>query len=511
MKYLVRIETPSVKKYVFATNQLKEIRGASALLEKLNQEECEKLAKKCNGLIFYLGGGSGLICFENQEQAKIFKAQLEKLYFERTGMSLVQVVGIDYDDNEEIGVQREWLNNKLGNTPPLQPYEQLLSTVKVVCNSCHRYPALDVRSYEGEEKKRICGICKKKIDVMREKSDLYYTQGFTAYISKKKKQIVSWEPPQSFLEIGNACRNRNGYIGLIYADGNQMGRVLDLIDSEKRGTNNLAEIADAYNHFSKLLNQTLQNAVYEALYVTLSEEFIFERKSQVTSEILFQGGDDLLFACPADQALSIGIEIAKNFENNPEMRQHGMSLSLGILIAQSHLPIHTMLHQAEQLLKSAKKRSFWLEKNANELKGAIDFAVVTASTARELEYVRKEEWELDTDQDTQTKLTARPYSIEELENLLSWIRRLKTNEISVGRLSQLETACRVSKAQGNLAWYSLLGRMHPQQRKVMSEVLRAFGANKEDNPLWTRRKGEGKEFDYTVINDILEIYPFLAK
>jgi hypothetical protein len=45
-EYLVVMGIPSIKKYVFDTDRLKEIRGASALLDDLNRNGIEKFLKE---------------------------------------------------------------------------------------------------------------------------------------------------------------------------------------------------------------------------------------------------------------------------------------------------------------------------------------------------------------------------------------------------------------------------------------------------------------------------------
>ncbi len=45
-QHLVVLDVPGIKKYVFGTNRLVEIRGGSALIEQLNSEDAPKLLKE---------------------------------------------------------------------------------------------------------------------------------------------------------------------------------------------------------------------------------------------------------------------------------------------------------------------------------------------------------------------------------------------------------------------------------------------------------------------------------
>ena len=70
-KYLVVTGVPSIKKYVFGTDQLKEIRGASALLEDLTRYRIIEYLKKCPQLEIepvFVGGGAGQFIIDAKEE-----------------------------------------------------------------------------------------------------------------------------------------------------------------------------------------------------------------------------------------------------------------------------------------------------------------------------------------------------------------------------------------------------------------------------------------------------------
>ena len=50
-QYLVVTDTPGIKKYVFGTDALAEIRGASALLDRLNRAETTRTLSQCLGQV----------------------------------------------------------------------------------------------------------------------------------------------------------------------------------------------------------------------------------------------------------------------------------------------------------------------------------------------------------------------------------------------------------------------------------------------------------------------------
>ncbi len=508
MPYFVRFDTPSVKKYVFATKSLKEIRGASAILENLTHEDARKVINETKGEIFYLSGGSGLIMFNHETAAKDFASRLPQVFFQRTITAQVKIASKEFKESTPFAEVRAQLNTLLATTPPIAPIGVSLSPATPLCSACKANPVKKLHDFDADSSESLCEACLKKIDHMKKRKDkishLPYLLGIAKHTNQK---TATWNPPESLATVGEACETRKGYVGLIYADGNQMGRALErLEDHQPEDILQFQEIAEKYREFSQNLKNALEDAVYSSIMEAHPEGVIDEEGiTQFASEILFLGGDDLLLVCPADHALAIGAKIAQKFEDTASIKKKGMSLSVGILIAQSQIPIYTMQAQAEQLLKSAKKHSFWLDKKDASSRAAIDFSVLTTSSAQDLSDSRESEWQLKDG----TWLTGRPYSVQGILNLIDWAKRMRDEKISVGRLSQLQAACRISKAQGNLALFSLLGRMEPHKRDVMMQIFREAGAGSYEQPMWTMKPRWGQKTPYTVINDILEIFPFI--
>ena len=90
---LVALDTDHIKQYVFATDKLKEIRGASSLLDRLNRGVMPTLAKSYSGVMIYANGGSGLFLI-NSAKAVEFGIQVQHEYRRLTtgGASVTYVV-----------------------------------------------------------------------------------------------------------------------------------------------------------------------------------------------------------------------------------------------------------------------------------------------------------------------------------------------------------------------------------------------------------------------------------
>lgn len=110
-KFIVAIETVKIKEFLFSTNKLKVIRGASYLLDYLNQVEVPKIIKKDNRVeekdIIYVGAGNAKFFVEKDDKdeaekivKEIIKEVKDKYEIEAPG---VKVVGISkiYEENSD--------------------------------------------------------------------------------------------------------------------------------------------------------------------------------------------------------------------------------------------------------------------------------------------------------------------------------------------------------------------------------------------------------------------------
>src|SRR5438094_7390130 len=85
-RFLVALDTNHIKQYVFATDKLKEIRGASSILDALNRRAMIHLAQEGGAETIYANGGSGQFLINGDEEtARKFGQRIQQAYRERTG------------------------------------------------------------------------------------------------------------------------------------------------------------------------------------------------------------------------------------------------------------------------------------------------------------------------------------------------------------------------------------------------------------------------------------------
>ena len=132
-KFIVAIETVKIKEFLFSTNKLKVIRGASYLLDYLNQVEVPKILDK-NGVkeenIIYIGAGNAKFFVEKDDKdeaekivKEIIKEVKEKYEKEAPGAKVVGVyVETRYEKGKKSGEGKEVWNDldKLGELTAIE-------------------------------------------------------------------------------------------------------------------------------------------------------------------------------------------------------------------------------------------------------------------------------------------------------------------------------------------------------------------------------------------------------
>lgn len=285
-QFLVVIETQRVKGYLFASPILRETRGASLLLDRLNRSQTKEILSATSGEEVYLGGGSGRVLFSTEKEAKDFAQNVRALYQRETANARVSVEVVERLDEDKSfpdwiarGV-RESQKNKLARAEvvPLVAGRWIRP-----CTSCGVAPAEKDPPEDVQGTHNLCFSCWKKRyavadfyrDIKRNrnariplnKSKLksewphFVLSTLVEEIEKrfgKEKQMLV---PQDFNQIADHSRPRN-YIGFIYADGNRMG---ETIKSMGKQFPDDEDAKQAYKAFSAITDKATRDAAVQAV------------------------------------------------------------------------------------------------------------------------------------------------------------------------------------------------------------------------------------------------------
>jgi len=555
-KFLVLLDTDRIKDYVFATNKLREIRGASAILDELNLESTYQVLKaefgegnyeKENGewkynskpiededdniywQVMFLGGGSGKILFAEGNKAREFCRRIQEIYREKTdnAASITAVVVPQlsgecckhwiYRGEKELHKQKDSkclrvqpLTNhyfKICESTGLFPAEEISRSDKIlICRASFqkRKAAKQSRSYFAKFQK---WLIEQQDETLRAK----WKKLIETDISDEEKWVKLL--PEDLGSIGSFS---NGYVGFIYADGNRMGERLAELDKP-----------DKYRDFSDAVKNGIQEAMFQTLAEHLGKDFK-QNQEHIPFEILLLGGDDLMVVVPANKAVEIARDFCEDFKLlTPYRTESGeetnVSICAGVLITHVNYPIHRMIDHAEDLLKSAKELSY---KKYRETKAdnkpekdwevnAVDFMVLKGALLQDVKEMRSSELSYSSDAHpgySDLILYQRPYNIDKLNELINWIRRFKKSGFPRNKLKSMYESLYRGKGQATLDCLLITSRL-PQftdggesPRKVMLDFWKEDGL--EPFP-WKPGEVNGKYV--TPFLDLIELYDFIEE
>lgn len=491
--WMVSFDTDRIKDYIFATNSLREIRGASAILLEI---EKQRPAEFDNAKKIYGEGGGGAYFAENEESADALVKKIECEFREKTGIGSITAVlveGPKREDNEwykplKSDAGRKMQQKKASKAElaylPLEPYMR-------PCASCGQLPA-ERRFDEDRSGDLLCLACCKKREKGSEERYGGFLREFKAYIGRPH----IWHNarlPKDLNELGKV--DGSGYVGFIKIDGNRMGTLFDDIDSPAQ-----------HESFSNRLKTAIEHTVYDAL---LAHGDI--REGVLPFEIVLIGGDDLMLFTTAKMAMPVTIEILRRFEEiSPKVLQDAgmpsqkLTMCAGVVLCHSNFPIPALAEIGEDLLKNAKKKA-----SPHYRSGVIDFQVVTGSMI-DLESARA------------VVPYHRPYTHQQMTELLKYRRDFKKENMPASQLQMVYEACMSnSTVEGTMAALRMVGRLRSSDQQIL---LKKFFADinliefkdKEANvwpwsrPAEKQENGQGEKL-FSAFVDLLDLYRFVEK
>jgi len=504
--YLLLLDTDRIHDYVFATNKLKEIRGASGILDELNSEQTEPPAVTF-GMVekVFLGGGSGKLIFDNPNKAKNFCLELKKLYHKKTdGATSITTACVERmvfgGKQEEF---RNWIDRgekklRKQKDSKYHRFQPLTNPYFKICESTGISPAEKVG--QGDSR-LICQASYIKRQQEEDKESVFFRK-FKQFLERPDNVVLREKVKENWMLLFNKQINEllpeaiddigvssSGYVGLIYADGNRMGQKLATFNSPSE-----------YREFSDKVKNGMQDTLFKALACHLGMNL---KQNCFPFEILLLGGDDLIVVVPANKA----VEIAKGFCDYFKETTN-VSISAGVVLTHANYPIYRMIDHAENLLKSAKRLSNKLYRDSETEVNAIDFMVLKGALLQDVKEMRENELSYNSDEyigtEPNLKLYQRPYTTEKLGELIDWIKKLKRSDFPNNKLKAMYEALYRGKMQAMLDYLLITSRLKKETRQVMKQFWWHWEGGLSSFP-WQK-----KDHEYvTPFIDLIELYEFV--
>ena len=519
-----------VKEYLLETNKIKEIRGASTILDKINREIIpnkidKEYIKEC---IVYAGGGNVLLVASKGKKGEELSKEIEEIYEDSTilaqnvaiskEVSLFDISKVNYKNtiskienilNERQIAKIDYRTNDFkGNfdyfKKNLDHFKENIKNFseykgeEELCNSCNIRLAKYIYPNSSENLK-LCLSCLHKNIIGNKNTDFYkFKKDYNQYAENNGIIINSVEKINTLEDIKSDSTNS---IGVIYGDGNNMGAVI-------KNVSNILEM----KYFSNKTEDSIFDAVYGAISKNLgSDKF----------EIIALGGDDIFIIVPGENAVGIAKSIGERFDsafkNYSEDSDENLTMSLGVVIAKYNKPIQYLFDMSMQLLKSAKKKA------KKEKKGTIDLIILEtdAGFASNVKYLRSK---LITNEKV---CTLKPYTYDDLESLIRIITILKgnkgekANDFRGKAYKFFEATMQTNVEEGNLYYAYQRARMDSKnnkkdcnkdkEREILDSIYKEFNEKYDtcnSRQLYIKDK---EKRNLSIWGDIVELWDYVQE
>lgn len=494
-QYIVAADTDETQAYVFESDKLPEIRGASIRLDDLNRDISAFVAP---AQLVYANGGAFLAVVDDEASANVLVDKIEQLYPQNTGTVTITAVATpipadatatDFGSVVDLTIN-QLRRRKESKAPP--PFVECLPFQKR-CTSCQQRPAVRADALRGELR---CAVCERK----REKSRGYWFE----QMKDRWPDVDGFiEAPYSVQEITAATSSRSGFVGMIYLDGDRIGRLL-----QKQQTQ-----AD-YKQLSKRLRSVTEDAVFDALerYARPQEvrsdsgrpNHVGDTALIYPFEILTLGGDDVMLLLPSSIAVPIALQICQQFERKLATldADEPVTMSAGIVLADEKTPITILRDLASQSLKYAKKAGAGSHVDFTILK-STDIPHNSIKTARE-------EYPFVIDQ---MALTGRPYPLDTMIALWEGVTALRASKFPNSQMNTISQALLDGRSTATLAYLYQKKRGKPAQWTILDDLIKsvqAFDATHDPMPWKALRPGDEHAY-WTTLWDIAELFDFVPR
>ena len=402
-----------IQDYVFRTNALKEIVGASLIVDNLiinefknavleqkiedsaiilNWQNTNELKFENNTSIqievLYYGGGNLVVLFRNENLCKNVSIQMAKSIIKNAyGLSLAYAYIEKTND-----YQTDWRNlkDKLATVKATTPLNKPTGVIPIVqYDKITGFPLSQTVVENGISKKVTYEAYQKIKKYNNDRSNTRYMKQFDKMRTDKQE----------------------GLIAIVHIDGNSMGQnigeIMKSAKDYKEATNSMREIS---RNIHKVFEVDAINKVMDNIEKICKEhgvEHLISNK-EVPFRPIIGAGDDITFVCNE----RISLDIVKEYINairkgNMYGNEYPFSACAGIAIVHSHYPFYKAYQIAEECCQSAKKRAKNEGLINRKIGNFVDFQYCYSSNIGEFSEHRKENY-----QNIEGKtLIKRPYGI----------------------------------------------------------------------------------------------------
>lgn len=461
----------SKQSYIYQTNKIREIAGASALLAGMYKRFSEVLNEqgvsfsynldkpfsikdfenaKYDGEVLYDGGGNLMVLFRNREKYVAANRIISKYLLENApGLNIIASC-VEYTGDFTADRKAIYKQNALRKSQA--PTIQVPTVLPITQIDPLTFMPVTEKSIRFEEEQSLSADRVAKLN---------------AYCKNKANNLDGLN---------------EGILAVIYVDGNSMGEHLKRAVPECKGTKTYDEGILQLRNFSNDVNSCFVVRTTQAI-----TRYIKSQKGQNGFRQVIGGGDEITIICNAEIALDVVDVYFKTLEavneerliNNPNATVYHACAGISIFHAKS--PFSIAYEIAESACESAKKKAKL--DNPENPEDYFDFYYCHAGIVTDFDTLRKRE----------ERVTNRPYKVNEALELFDCYKTL------------LQKAGRANvKALGAAARKGIVE--YQVEAKRVNSYLCKYKSDSENQKMFALGSDEEVKEEMKTIVDMSEYY-----
>lgn len=338
IRYLYGAAVQGIQSFIFQTNELKDIVGASELVENICTECFKEFEHNCK-VIVKAAGNIKCIFFDESDCKKAVREFPKKIMTLAPGITISEAV-VTMSSEQGIADVIDELESKL----KAQRNKPFLSLTRgLMC--IERSPKTGLPAVAFDEIPIDKGTLQKRYYQKwdKDKKPALFNKFFGDGVTKAN---MSWN-------IEDMTSN-NSWIAVIHADGNGLGDIISRIGKDE----------DQLSKFSDNLSKATSDAAKRAYEDVVKSKDYSPDANVIPFRPVVLGGDDVTLICRADLAIYYTQQFITHFQENTKKLMSNISPSLislphltacaGIAFIKSSYPFYYGYQLAEELCNKAK-------------------------------------------------------------------------------------------------------------------------------------------------------------
>lgn len=340
-----------IQSFIFQTNKLREIVGASELVEEICTTKFESLFQQIgvnydmDNCILHAAGNIKYIFDDKSDCEKIVREFPKAIFEFAPGITVSQAVVKFNGDDFKTAVNELEKRLRTQRNKPMR--SATLGLMGIERSRQTGLPVVGERKVKGKWLPVDAGT-QAKLDMFKhaDEPDFELTKSLCNTAFGKEKLFSR----QIAYDI-EKMTEKNDWIAIIHADGNGLGQIVQAVGTDK----------DKFKSFSENLDKATKIAAVKA-YNDVKNLFNEDKFIPIRPIVL--GGDDFTTICRADIALDYVTAFIDNFEketsfikdfNSDKLKFNNLTACAGIAYIKSSFPFYYGYELAEALCTQAKK------------------------------------------------------------------------------------------------------------------------------------------------------------